>query len=622
MRKLILYIISIMLFASFATANEATMIIEDGVLQGSCDFSDYSFQGYEYAFFENGINVSSGIALTIGPTEVFYERETNYTPETNFWTTIKNGFDGDYNTATYCQGGHNCILNITHNLSEYNEYGGLIINRTYGARVALNSFTLNLSDDLIQDYTSYIRDYSYVPGGASYRQIVRIYNFTDASWNYLLYDSGDQGLDRYMKFQEDNITFYANYSSYTSSTNIANTTPALGAQYTFSCRGFNAQNYSQMGEWVNSSDMIIGFKVLIYNESSLTYMDISDIEEVRLDVFSSDRVERFTLTSPVTYINISANYQYMNLWFIYNSTTSYYRSLVPNYENISINYTDFYMVDINEIQTVLWDISVIDLTGDYSDNPIFITKLTDDNGTIEIIRQFPDIQNAVHLYLMKDETYNLNMFDDDGVLRVIGSIEAKEDADKVMTLPWIDFKPDFYLDDNISVDITHDETANILRVVYSDTSELTYNVTIRIYNGSDPSQSLANYTTAADSFSYTYTINPNASYILNLIFCNTVLGCKTHRQTYGIPTPTGPDFSWIAPNGSNYTRYKKVIGLAAMTGTVLLFPGEYVAGAIILLMVEIFVFPHFGLLELNTVTISLFSVLLAISILRVVIKKR
>lgn len=430
-------------------------------------------------------------------------------------------------------------------------------------------------------------------------------------------------------FYEEKVIFNSNYTYYNflADNYISNMTATEPGQYVFQCRAFNGTNYSIA--YNSSSYYYPTLNIKIYNEMNLSYMNIATVPEVRLDVFCNDSLHRYKINSSSTALNITCFYDYVNLWFVYNNSNSYYRTLVPSYgvTNPLYSTAPFYMINLYNDTAVLWDVGLLDIIGDYAGQAFFVTKLTANNGTIEVIRQYPDIQEYVHLYLVKHETYALNIYSNAGVLRVIGNIEASEAAEKIATLPQISFKPDTYLSDDIGVSEDFDTDAGIFRVNYGDSSGLTEWVSITITNVSDSTQIFDSYNTTVQNFSYTYApIFDDIGYFYDLEYCHQSAGCHQRKQTLGIPTlpgvPGGINMSWMFQTGVNITKIKKAMGPFIIVGTALLFPAEYVLVGAVFMLVEFAVLPFFGLLDISPMIVGLYILMMVLLIGRGVLKER
>lgn len=506
------------------------------------------------------------------------------------------------------------ITNITLNISAYIE-----------ADAGMNVYCA-----VPPDYMDslYLIDSIQEPDGIKNNFIVNITN--QSCWNY----SEDYFIIAFAQLVPfDDLRIYefnhtisspeAIYYTDEKSVNVLNFSVNNLGNYMGSCQ---ASDGYEVTAWLNSSKIFIpSITLSIYNEMNLSYMDISNIEEVRLDVFCNDRVQRIKINNSVTRLNLSCFYDYMNLWFTYNTSTSYYRSLIPNYGYTpTYNNVDFFMIDLYNKTAVLWDVGLLDIVGDYEGEAFFVTKLTENNGTIEVIRQYPDIQNYVHLYLIKDETYALNIYSSNGILRVIGNIEASTAAEKIATLPLISFKPDIYLSEQVGITEELNTDSDTFRITYGDAGGYTEWVSITIYNGTDNSV-LDSYNTTTQNFSYTYfPMYYNKSYYYDLEYCHSVDGCHDRTQYIGVPSigPGKIDFSWMFKNGTNMTKVKKVAGPLIIVGTALFFPAEHILAGIIVMFLEFFAFIPLGILDVDALTIGLFAILLAIQLAKGVLKRR
>lgn len=592
----------------------------EGELLGFCNVSVFDELVYEATWYLNGENISYS---TLGAGNFFIAQETaDEWAKAGHWDAAgQPELIMDDNSATYgyCQNGQaDCIIEINYTIPE-NMVN--LSSRNVTWNVQLTTFlggnrSIQIPEQCINDTEEVIMGRLTSKGTNPWGVSAECWNGT--GWFSLYYGTTALSIGARAIFNE-NITFdYDAFLNGSVEYNIVNTSITELGNYTISCRAFNGTAYSS---WYNSTPFITGrINLTIYNERNLSYMGIDNISEVRLDVFCDNVTERYDIKSAVSVINTTCFYDYINLWFIYNENLSYYRTLIPDADALDVT-AEFFMIDLFEDSAVLWDITIVDLTGEYSQTPVYVTKNTHENGTIEIIRQLSDLQNRVHLYLMKDETYNLNVLSETGYLRAIGEVLASTAAQKIITLPSITFKPDIDLGESIKASIEYDRVYDVLRVAYEDASDLTESVEITIYNSTDMS-SLASFNTSSSNFTYTFAISDDVAYILKLEYCHEIFLCHTHEAAHGFNTGDGPDFSWIAPNGSDYSQYKKFIGLVAVVVVALVFPAEYVVVGAATIIIELIVFPAFGLIELDSVSISLFIIMLGITIVRGVLRKR
>lgn len=577
---------------------------------------------YEYTWFLNGVNISSGVYGSGAFTNATFDNGYSYYYN-GTWDPAgpaTNGYDNNYTTMAYCAYTFaNCYIymNYTVNSSIFKFVWTVQGYYTGG----ITNLSIELPDmcrigDVAQLRVNSKAGSTPLP---AYSTTYSCYNGT--GW-YELGVLGRATAPGRIFYEESVNKIYSTYANYSGQDLHISTLPAASrGELIFSARQTNGTHVSP---WYNSSSLTFPqLNLTIYNEMNISRMDIDNIDEVRLDIFCENRTQRIRINDSFTSLYPACAWEYMNLWFVYNAT-SYYRTLVPSYGVTSPIYAtaDFYMIDLFNKTAVLWDVKLLDLVGEYLGQPFFVTKLTDNNGTIEIIKQFGDIQNYVHLYLIKDETYALNIISTDGRQRVIGNIEASEAATKVATLPRITFKPEYYLSDDISLDVDYEPQNGILRITYVDAESFTESVRIEVYNGSDLSL-IDIYNTTSNDFTYGLTITENQSYVVDLTVCHAYLGCSINdRRSYGFTIPSVPDFSWMFATNTSMAKAKKIGGLFIVGGTALIFPARFVVVGLVAVLVELAILPRFGMLEYNTFTYSLFMILLAVSAIRWVIQKR
>lgn len=407
--------------------------------------------------------------------------------------------------------------------------------------------------------------------------------------------------------------------------NISPMTSDLVGDWVFSAMAYqNTSGVNDTSGWYNTSILHIPqLKVNIFDEMTLKPMDLSGISTVRLDVFCDDKVVRYNLSNVHTLLNLTCVGDYMNLWFIYNSTTSYYRTLIPSYGiSAPMNQTaDFFMINLYNNPSVLWNLKVNDLTGGYSQSPVRVRKKTTSNGTIEIIKQYSNLENKAELYLIKDETYIISVLSEGGTERVIGDVLASTAESKILVMPPVSFVSD--IANNIPYNIQCNEDANTMRITYQDNGSLTENVTLAIRNASSHAV-LALWTTTSSSFVYSYAIRRNNSYQVLLNYTRTGYGLKEIKKSCGNFANGSIDWSWISDNPGIIAKAKEFVGTAVIIGTGVAFPAEFVIVGLFAMIIELVLFFVFApsYLVFNWVSISLFCMIAGLEIYRLVVKKR
>lgn len=396
--------------------------------------------------------------------------------------------------------------------------------------------------------------------------------------------------------------------------------PAYGT-YVASCQ---ASDTTINSSWVNSSAITIPYISLsIYDEMTLKRMRIENISAVRLDSFCDDKVERLNLTAATTIVNFTCMPNYINLWFIYNSNVTYYRTLIPS--DVMFSNVSFYMIDLTNLRmiAVLWDTKVEDLIGYYSRVPFYVRKVTQYNGTIDIIQQILDNENKAHLYLVKDETYSTTVYGTDGSVRSVGNLLASSAGNKIITLPPITMD---YTDAVKNRDITYVVTLNLtsrtLRAHYNDKGLKTNWVYISVVNKTDGSILSANNYTGVNNVTDTVIIKANETYAWYIKYSNTYVGIGTGGSAIGNVAP-GINLDWIFPGDAIKTeKLKHFMGAAVLLGTALIFPAEYIVMGIILLIIEIPVLITFGWLGWSPILVGVLCAVIGIEAIRLVLRFR
>lgn len=389
--------------------------------------------------------------------------------------------------------------------------------------------------------------------------------------------------------------------------------------YYLSCRASNGTAWTA---WENSSSVSLpNVMVTIYDEMTQNPMDISGIEQVRLDVFCPSKTERFNITQTHQVMNFSCSPDYLKLWFLYNSSAQYFRSVIPQYTGV-YNFS-FYMIDLNKNIRVQWSTQVVDLSSEYSQTPFIVSKNTQTNGTIEIFSQPTDIQNKVVLHLIQDETYIISVKNSRGGLRVVGNIVADANDEKLISLPSITFTPEnTYLAEDITWGHYFNVTEGVLRVVYDDASNMTESITVTIRNATDNSIISTYTTTTAQNLSYSIAVYPNESYTMALEFCHGVIGCQYERKTFGYKG-FDPNLDFFYTDPADVQKFKAFVAAGIMILTIGLFPLEFVAVGAIAVIIELFVFSAIGwMFWTPALAIGLFGVFLGFIVVRLVVRAR
>jgi hypothetical protein len=352
-------------------------------------------------------------------------------------------------------------------------------------------------------------------------------------------------------------------------------------------------------------------------------MNLSNITTVQLDNFCANITYRSIINNTGTdclITNLTCLPRYTNLWFKYNDSSSYYRTLIPSvsmYDNLT-----FYMINLQTNIAVLWDVFIDDLSGDYTATQFYVTKNTQQNGTVEVIRQILDLENKAHLYLIKDETYNFNIVSvAGGATRIIGAVLATAAAAKVITLPNIDYDFTQEYGSGISYGATVNLTSHVLRVVFDDSNDQSQWVQIQIHNGTTGAL-IVSYNTTSHNLTYAMHANGNESYTVTWDFKTMAYGHVTTRRTVGAKEP-GLDLTWLyAGDDPRLPLLKHGISVGTMVGTALIFPAEFVIGGIVLILIEIFAFSAWGWLGWGTGAVAVIGAILGIEAVRLAMSMR
>lgn len=242
--------------------------------------------------------------------------------------------------------------------------------------------------------------------------------------------------------------------------------------------------------WLNTTTALSNYSVLrdlaplinysLIDEATLADFDVATMDECYIDIFCSNQTlhgDFKTTNASNLYLGVGCDYYLVKVTVTYNDS-SYFRTLVPADDERNVS---FYMVDISTDTVVQRILNLIDLTGDYTQGEIRVTRFLD-GATRDIVRQPFDIEDAVTMYLMRDELYVLSVFDNDGSERSLGNLIADAAGEQTVTFPSIDFWPTGYVGDDVSWAYTFNTSASILRVQYEDSSNLTTWLRFTVYN--------------------------------------------------------------------------------------------------------------------------------------------
>lgn len=278
---------------------------------------------------------------------------------------------------------------------------------------------------------------------------------------------------------------------------------------------WNVSNFTISGNTTHTLNFTLS-KTLEFNiirEATNTPFDFTQEQNMTMTVYCEGASQLFNVTENNFTEDISCSFDSIVLAH-QNQTQSYFRSLIPDYNETLVKW---YMFDLNYDTGVQIIINLVDLTGDYT-NGIIRAKRFFGTSQAEIIEQNFDIEESVNLYLLKSTRYTIEVCNEEGACRSLGELISDVAEEKTMFIPDIDFYPtSSLLGDQISWLINWTPN-NRIQLTYEDTSENTTYVTFLVYNGTNTTHLYYNNTVATYSLTATYVI-PSAYVNTSFIGC-------------------------------------------------------------------------------------------------------
>ena len=295
------------------------------------------------------------------------------------------------------------------------------------------------------------------------------------------------------------------------------------------------------------------FQFYLKREADNSLFDINGTNTTRLTVICPNKNQIIYFknessgASPTSKVStqenltIDCDYSYIKMDVTY-SDSSYFRTLIPPISQQNITW---WLLDLNKDTGVQKILELVDLTGDWSSGKLKLTTPIGNNNE-EIITQLFDVSIAVTLYLLKDNIYTVVLINNDGSEeRQLGTLIADTAGTVTLIYPNIPFYPEnTLLEDNISWSYTcpfsqcpppYNTSDNILRLTYLDTINGTNSITWSVYNGTNTTRLLQQFTSASHSVTFTYQpAIKNSTYYTELFVQNTILGFNiTDNQAFG-----------------------------------------------------------------------------------------
>lgn len=313
---------------------------------------------------------------------------------------------------------------------------------------------------------------------------------------------------------QHNLTLYSTTNGYmlipfkagTFTLNITTSTYPL-KQYTISLSAlqnltFTANLSPQFQFYLKREADNSNFDVLGTNTTILTiYCPTKNIIITFKNLTFNSTQQNTTIDCPFTLMKMDITY----------SDSSYFRTLIPEYNQQNVTW---WLLDLNVDIGVQKIIELVDLTGDWSNGLIRITRAIGQNNE-DMIEQFFDVSTAVTLYLLKDALYTVVLVNNDGTEeRQLGTMIADTAGTVTITYPNLPFYPEqTYLEDNLSWSYScpfqqcappFNTSSQILRLQYQDSTMQTTSATWTVYNGSSQGSILQTFTSTSSNFSFTF----------------------------------------------------------------------------------------------------------------------
>jgi hypothetical protein len=238
--------------------------------------------------------------------------------------------------------------------------------------------------------------------------------------------------------------------------------------------------------------------------------------EISLTNGSSIQYSFSTLNVSNVSLSIPAQYNYMKVTVIHSSG-SYTRTLIPSWSEF-VGGVIFYMVDLNTDTVVERILNIVDLTGEFS-HGIVRARRAVSGVSRDIIEQRFDIGARAVLYLMTNEVYTLSLENNNGETVVIGNLIADTAGEQTIIVPNVEFIPSNRIENFVSWGYNYTRELEIIRLFYNDSAQQTQYFQWELFNGTNTSQLLTNFSEISNStIWFTYSGFGNSSLLSKLYF--------------------------------------------------------------------------------------------------------
>ena len=272
------------------------------------------------------------------------------------------------------------------------------------------------------------------------------------------------------------------------------------------------------------------FSFFLVRETTNDPFNANLTNSTELNIFCPNQTININMTSsPNASQVINCEFTLMQVVVSYGGIGSYFRTLIPPSSQKNVT---FYLIDLLQGDTAIQRIiKLFDITGEFANAKLTVKRAV--GGIIRtIIEQRFDLASETNLFLIKDALYTLDIDNDQEVI-ILGNLIPTEAGTQTITLPKIDFVPtEIVLGGNISWAYTFNATQGILRLKYTDKTNLTTIVKFTVFNGSEDQVFQA---TSDSNSTVTFTFNQvvgNASYRSELFFDHPGLSNHTDKKIF------------------------------------------------------------------------------------------
>jgi len=266
---------------------------------------------------------------------------------------------------------------------------------------------------------------------------------------------------------------------------------------------------------------------------------------------------------------------------------SYFRTVIPSLTTRDI---DLYALNLEEVLIYQTNLKLNDLTGRYENGYARVDTYV--NGTQEqITSQYFDVENQVTLYLLKDQTYTLCLYTENGEQsRCLGEFIADSAGTKTITVPQLNLVTG---DDNAIGEqiVTYWENTNkTITATHKHSTDTTAYFSINQDN-----QTTYNTSTTGKTTKFTYT-KPNTTETYTACIttkADDYADCRVFPPTYG-------DYLGLGEYLDEPQQTLNLISLAAMIFTLFFVGYLHPPTAVFLVFVELYTFQTWNMITFGS----------------------